>query len=397
MRKISANYVFPVSGEPIKNGIVCIDNNNVIIDVISPGDSFREVQNLERYSGIITPGFVNAHCHLELSHLKGVIKKETGMAGFIADIGNLRNNYSQDDIQRSIKRADSLMQSRGIVVVGDIVNSSDTISVKKQSSIYYHSFVELFGLNPENVDSIISKGNNLKSELSNALLDSSIVPHSPYSVSSALFNRIKILSSDESIYSIHIKESNYEEQFFHTNDGQLFDLCKNIYSDLESVIKPNSDSLDFASEYFPKTKILLVHCVFLTSEKLYQLIEKFKTNDIFIVLCPLSNKYINNSLPNLPDLYSATSNICIGTDSLASNNDLSILSELIELKNTFNDISLVDLIKFATLNGARALGISSTFGSIEIGKRPGLNLIQGLDLINFNFSSTSKVTPLIKM
>ena len=397
MRKISANYVFPISGKPIKNGIVCLNSDNVIVDIINPGDSFREVQNLERYSGIITPGFVNAHCHLELSHLKGVVSKDTGMAGFISEIGQFRDSYSADDIQKSIKWADNLMQSRGIVAVGDVVNSTDSISIKKTSQLFYHSFVELFGQNPQLASHIISEGIKIKQSFSDAGLVSSIVPHAPYSVSPELFQEINKVVSNDTISSIHIKESNQEEQLFKDKKGELYSLCKAMYNNVELNIGKTTDSLDYISQFLSTDiNLLLVHAVFLTSEKLKQLFNTYNQNKIFVVLCPLSNKYIGNNIFNLDDLLTVTSNICIGTDSLASNTDLSILSEIIELSNVFPEVSLEQLLSFATINGARALNIDSSFGSIEKGKKPGLNLIQGVNLLNFNLSASSKVTPLIK-
>ena len=397
MRKISANYVFPISGKPIKNGIVCLNSDNVIVDIINPGDSFREVQNLERYSGIITPGFVNAHCHLELSHLKGVVSKDTGMAGFISEIGQFRDSYSADDIQKSIKWADNLMQSRGIVAVGDVVNSTDSISIKKTSQLFYHSFVELFGQNPQLASHIISEGIKIKQSFSDAGLVSSIVPHAPYSVSPELFQEINKVVSNDTISSIHIKESNQEEQLFKDKKGELFSFCKAMYNNVELNIGKTTDSLDYISQFLSTDiNLLLVHAVFLTSEKLKQLFNTYNQNKIFVVLCPLSNKYIGNNIFNLDDLLTVTSNICIGTDSLASNTDLSILSEIIELSNVFPEVSLEQLLSFATINGARALNIDSSFGSIEKGKKPGLNLIQGVNLLNFNLSASSKVISLIK-
>jgi len=397
MRKISANYVFPISGEPIKNGIVCLNSDNVIVDVINPGDSFREVQNLERYSGIITPGFVNAHCHLELSHLKGILSKETGMAGFISEIGQFRNSFSFEDIQKSINWADNLMKSRGIVAVGDIVNSTDTISIKKTSSLFYHSFVELFGQNPQMANDIISNGVKINQSFSDAGLVSSIVPHAPYSVSPELFQQIGKTVSSDTVFSIHIKESYQEEQLFKDKKGELFSFCKAMYNNVESNIGTTTDSLDYISQFLSSNiNLLLVHAVFLTSKKLKELFNKYNKNNIFVVLCPLSNKFIGNNISNLEDLLSVTSNICIGTDSLASNTDLSILAEIIELSHNFPEVSLQQLLSFATINGARALNIDSSFGSIDKGKKPGLNLIQGVNLLNFNLSASSKVISLIK-
>ena len=93
MRKISANYVFPITSEPIKNGIIVLDDNNTIIEIIDNGGELKETYNLEFYNGIIVPGFVNTHCHLELSHLKNTIVKGKGMPRFIECVQSNRGYY----------------------------------------------------------------------------------------------------------------------------------------------------------------------------------------------------------------------------------------------------------------------------------------------------------------
>src|ERR1017187_8039925 len=128
-RYISADYIFPVSGPPLKEGLIAIDSKGYIQEVFSSeqadlkGISRSET---ERHQGVICPGFVNAHCHLELSYLKGAIPVKTGMAGFIKTILSLRGNFSAEQISKAIEKAEKEMITGGIVAVGDISNTDSS-------------------------------------------------------------------------------------------------------------------------------------------------------------------------------------------------------------------------------------------------------------------------------
>src|SRR3954462_12303757 len=129
MRKISADYIFPVSSPPVKNGVVIIDDNGIILEVLPPSGG----QDSEKYSGIICPGFVNAHCHLELSHLKGQISEKKGLAGFISELIPKRGKFSPEEIKTAISSAEDEMLRNGIVAVGDISNTDDSFEQKRKN------------------------------------------------------------------------------------------------------------------------------------------------------------------------------------------------------------------------------------------------------------------------
>jgi cytosine/adenosine deaminase-related metal-dependent hydrolase len=138
-----------------------------------------------------------------------------------------------------------------------------------------------------------------------------------------------------------------------------------------------------------------VHNTFTKKEDLDELRKIRSTENTFFVLCPNSNLYIENQLPPVPLFRDENLNICIGTDSLASNHELSVLAELITLQLNFPEIKLEELIKWATINGAKALQIEDKFGSFEAGKKPGVNLISGIDFKTMKLTEKSKVKRLI--
>jgi len=392
MRLLSAHYIFPVSSPPLRNGIVCMDDDGCIIDVIDTGGKLGECEKLEFYNGILVPGFVNAHCHLELSHLRGCIAPHGGLPGFISSIGKIRRT-NVENVIAAAKAADEEMNGNGIVAAGDISNVADTLSIKCNSRIRYHTFVELFGLDDHHSEKIFAMAGRLKQEYDNAGLSASIVPHANYSISRTLW---KILnqsyqSSPPQVISIHHQESSEEMNIYLYGKGELAAaLRKNGLLADEHVLSP--DVLPQMMTCLRKTsRCLLVHNTFTTKDDL----TKYQSHprQFYFVLCPGSNLFIQNCLPDLR-LFSSEKlcqNICFGTDSLASNTKLSILEEMKIIQQHAPDIPLDMLLQWASLNGARALGVEHWCGSFEKGKTPGVNLITGIDFTRMQLTCESAV------
>src|SRR4051812_24030266 len=121
LRKITADYIFPVSSPPVKDGVVVVDDHGVITSPPTPLS--KEMGDIEKYDGIIVPGFVNTHCHLELSHLKGQIGEKKELTGFISELISKRDKFSVEQIKAAIVSAEEEMLWNGIVAVGDISNT----------------------------------------------------------------------------------------------------------------------------------------------------------------------------------------------------------------------------------------------------------------------------------
>jgi cytosine/adenosine deaminase-related metal-dependent hydrolase len=389
MRRIAANYVFPVSSPPIRNGIVTINDDGVITDITDNGGTLVETQSVEFYNGILVPGFVNCHCHLELSHLHRKISRGNGLLAFVNELVSIRNVDIQE-IKRCISIADSQMYSEGIVAVGDISNTSDSIAAKKSSKIKYHTFIELFDLYFKDVDELISNGVSLNKQYEEQGLSSSIVPHAPYSVSPELFKNIDFFHKKGSLYSIHNQETADEDLMFLEGKGLLFDMINKIPN--SKFVPTGKASLPSYLHYLPNgSKVLLVHNTFSSEEALQQLSDR----DVTMVLCPNANKYIENRLPDVSMFMQNALTLALGTDSLASNDKLSILEEMKTLINSFPDITFEKILQWGTLNGAKALGMEANIGSFEVGKKPGINLISNFDFQKMTISKDSFVKKLV--
>ncbi|HWZ35780.1 MAG TPA: amidohydrolase family protein, partial [Mucilaginibacter sp.] len=224
MKIFKADYVFPVSAYPIKNGYVAVDDQGKIIAVSDQIPPEAEHFPVEKLSGIITPGFINTHCHVELSHLHGKVQKGGGLVQFIKNLQALRD-IGRKEIEAAAIKADHDMYENGIVAVGDISNSNVTVPIKANSKIYYHTFVETFGFLPERAGATFEAALQLMSQFKPQ--SCSVTPHAPYSVSKELFRLIKKYCNDhpeKNLISIHNQECEDENKFYRYKQGSFNDL-----------------------------------------------------------------------------------------------------------------------------------------------------------------------------
>jgi aminodeoxyfutalosine deaminase len=396
VRRISASRVFTLSGSVLKDGIIEVDENGTIT-ALSDSHAFSDFRDTEFYEGFIIPGFVNAHCHLELSHLKDRIQQKQGIGRFIGEINKLRVT-DEREIMQAAASADSEMFRVGIVAAGDISNTSQTIDIKKRSHIEWLTFVETFGFHPSRAHKSMETALSIYSQYKAANLSVSVVPHSPYSVSNELFLKLSGLEGREcNILSMHNQESLAENRFFISGDGPILDhITVNLGLDASHWHSSGKSSLETVLPLLPVTlPLLLVHNTFSTLLDLRFLKEFRGDSPTWLVLCPNSNLFIENQLPPVPLFRSEKMQICLGTDSLASNTGLSVFSEIKTLHDHFPEIPAEELFTWACLNGARALGMGDRYGSLEVGKKPGVLLISKVDLKNGTITPESEVRRLV--
>ena len=388
-RKFSANYIYTGTGKLLKYGIIELDEAGTITKLIDTGGQMAELANLEFYSGIIVPGFVNAHCHLELSHMLGKVPKHTGLADFVRHISQRRKPANDSSLRKAMQAADAQMYHSGIVAVGDISNRTDSIEIKKASKIKYHTFVEAFGLNPDKATEIFDTAWHTKLEFLEKDLSASLSPHAPYSMSSKLMQSIiEYAEKNHKPVTIHNQETASENELFETGTGALYETFKAANLPVDEIQQTGKSSLHSIFPTLNRTgKLLLVHNTFSAKADIELAVTKH--NDPYWVMCPNANLYIEKQLPNIEMFRQAGATICLGTDSLASNEQLSIIEELITIHEYFPEIPFGELLQWATINGAKALGLESHYGTIEPGKTPGLVLIQGFDYAKMQLSGAS--------
>ncbi len=375
---ISANIIYPISKPPIKNGVIGVNEDGSIHAILTEAEA-GAIENITHYEGVLVPGLINTHCHLELSHMRGKISEKTGLTGFIKSI--LSDRQQPDEVViAAMEKADQEMFANGIVAVGDISNLLLSKQVKLQSKIYYHTFVEVFGFNRPS-QPIIEAGLQLKHDF--LPLKSSVVPHAPYSVSSELFKEIASITETDDILSIHNQETIGENELFETGTGKFAEFFSDLGIAQNEAHNSSVNSLRYHLPKLPKdVNTLMVHNTF--SNKADVDFAAQTHGKVFWCLCPNANLYIEDALPNVELLENEAVKITLGTDSLASNHQLNILSEMQALQDA-KKIPFETLLRWATLNGAEFLGIDSQYGSLTVGKKPGIvliNLVNGEKIIS---------------
>lgn len=375
MRFITANRVFSGKEFLANDTVLVLNDKNGIHDIISSDN--LEKSAIEHFNGIICPGFINTHCHLELSHLKGIIKPHTGIVDFGLSVIKNRNELPIEFQQEAMQQADKEMQEQGIVAVGDISNTLNSIDVKKNSNLYYHTFIELIALNPERANSVFNDGVTLATEFEIHHLSNSLAPHAPYSASLELIAEItNACKFQKKPTSIHNQESKAENDFFKYKKGDYLRLYETLNIPIDYFKVTSKSSLQSVIENFNKeVNTLLVHNTFTNKEDV-KIAQKLHSK-LFWCLCPNANLYIENTLPDITLLNIGDCILTLGTDSLASNSKLSIIDEINCIINHQPQISLEILLKAATYNGAQFLGIDNEFGLLEKNKNSGINLIEG--------------------
>lgn len=374
---------------PLENAVVITDENGKIqaIDAVENHDA----ASIQFFDGIIVPGFINSHCHLELSHLQGVAQTGTGLIDFITQVIQNRN-HPQEVIQAAIEREEKNMIDNGIVAVGDISNTTDSFFQKQKEHLFYYTFVEYFDMfQKERTASIIEQYDSVFHKLTTTEKNKiSKVPHAPYSVSEQLFSYL-IEQQQAKTISIHNQETRAENELFLKKTGDFIAFYAQF--DLQTTEIPNTNhaSIYYALKFLhQKNKNLFVHNTLTVKEDIEAAHQQLGKENVFWATCPNANLYIENQLPNYRNFIETNAQVCIGTDSLTSNWQLNILEEMKTILKYQSYLSFEGVLTWATLNGAKALGFDAVLGSIEVHKMPGLVWIDNIENGMLTNQSSSK-------
>jgi cytosine/adenosine deaminase-related metal-dependent hydrolase len=375
-RKLKGDKLF--NGDAFLEDVVLIlDEDGRIENIVAERDAGDDV---EAFKGILLPGFINCHCHLELSHLKDVIPPHTGLVDFLISVVTKRGTIEVDK-ELAIRNAENEMYHNGITGVGDICNTIDAINIKKESTIKWHSLVEVINFYDANLAKQLEIYIAVLEAHKVAKLPAVLTPHAPYSISTATYKKINEATAGQ-IISIHNQETKAEDELFKKGSGDFLKLYTAFGDGTSPFAISGKSSLQTWLPYFTLGQtILIVHNTFIKEEDILFAKEHATTYGLKIVycLCPNANLYIENALPPVDLLMKHNCNIVIGTDSYSSNWQLSIAAELKTLKHHLPHISLQTLLQWATKAGAEAMCWNSVLGSFEKGTKPGVVLLNEHD------------------
>ncbi|HLF46502.1 MAG TPA: amidohydrolase family protein, partial [Chitinophagaceae bacterium] len=322
-KKYKADQLFDGYRFHDQNNVLITDEKDKILEIVSASDAGEDIQTRK---GILSPGLINCHCHLELSHLKNVIPPHTGLVEFLCSVVTKRD-FAPEIIQQEIINAEKEMYNNGIIAVGDIGNTSDTADVKSNSKIHWQNFVEVLSFTDNHAEknlehySLVAKTLELKLQSSNIPHRTTLVPHAPYSISPKTFKLINQLTKNQ-IISIHNQEHPAEDELYKTGGGDYLKLFK-VFGMNESPFPVTGKcSIRSILPYFNNGQtIFLIHNTFMPEEDVEFAKDYAKEKDLNLIwcLCINANLYIENKVPPIEMLMNHYCPLVLGTDSYSSN------------------------------------------------------------------------------
>ena len=389
-KRVTAEFVYTLeSPQPIRNGYVEYDETDGTI--ISVG-SCAEGETVE--PGALVPGFVNAHCHVELSHLHKKFRKGTGMAGFIDQINELRDWAGREAKAQLVQEWMDKMWADGVSAMADISNDDSSFDVKGSHKMYTRTFLEVFGSEPHMCEGVMAEVTELGRVADKAGIDAAPTPHSCYTMSPQLLSASAAAGLAKGYLSYHSQESQEEEDLLCSGSGAMYENRRRSGMSTppvtgESSLKYFLDRLADAKPAPYDEHILLVHNVCLAQDDIDA--AKKVMNNVYWAVCPLSNIFIHNALPPIPLMRRNGLAITLGTDSLSSNDDLDMVKEMYCLHANFPEVPMSEILTWASMNGAAFLSKEDTLGSLSAGKKPGVVRISEIDGEGFVTSASKSV------
>jgi cytosine/adenosine deaminase-related metal-dependent hydrolase len=366
-------WLLPIDGPPIEHGWIEIEHGR--IRGLGRGVPPARARDLGDVA--LLPGLVNAHTHLELSWMAGLVPPAESMAAWIRALLKLRRAGppgGQEQFSSAARDAAATMAKTGTVLVGDITNSLISPRVLADAGLGGVVFHELLGFDAPEPTQMVKRAAAQAEAAASAVAHAhtpihvTVVAHAPYSVSPALFREIASHASDVPL-AVHLGESPEEIEFLRTGRGPMRELLETlgVWTDLWPV--PACDPVEYLHRVgYLQPGLLAVHAVHLTDEALATLAE----SEAVVVTCPRSNLWVGAGMPRVAHFYAAGLPVAIGTDSLASVATLNLFDELAELRRVAPDVTAASLLDSATRVGAEALGFGASFGTLKPGKRAAL-------------------------
>ena len=366
MTVYTAEWVLPMTGEPIHRGSISVTDGRIAgVDDRAPAGAI----DLGRVA--IMPALVNAHTHLELSYLSGMVPPTETFIAWVRTIMATRRQYPDAGDPRILDAARTAIadaRASGTGLVGDISNTLVTALLLHEASMPAQIFYELLRFNASEPESITREARAKADAASHdGSVRVSLAPHAPYSVSPGLFAAIRadLDAHPGQVTSVHLGESPEEIEFIRRGTGSWRVLLEELGVWSESWEAPGTSPVEYLEQLgFLDRRVLAVHGVQFDGDDL----DRLRSRDMTIVSCPRSNQHVGVGVPPLEAFYALNVNVAFGTDSLASTPDLNLFAELAEARRLAPRVRARALLESATRQGAAALGFAGDFGTIEAGK-----------------------------
>lgn len=358
---IRSRFVVPMVGEPIENGAVAIEAERIVaVGRFDEVKARHREEVLDLGEQALLPGLINAHCHLDYTMLRGKIPPQSSFSDWIQAINAEKDSLTAQDYVVSIKEGFAEAQSFGTTTIANLIAFPELIAAI-EAPIRTWWFGELIDVRtPDRAESIA----DLAVESLKSAKHWGLAPHAPFTASARLYARCEEIARRENVLlTTHLAESREEMQMFHDASGPAFDFLKGIGRPMDDCGNETPLSLLIRREQIDE-RWIIAHLNELTDGDFYLLARAAKFH---IAHCPRSHTFLGHAPFALKKLRALGFNICLGTDSLASNSSLSLFSEMRELQRKEPELTSREILEMATVNGARALGQPEALGIIAPG------------------------------
>jgi cytosine/adenosine deaminase-related metal-dependent hydrolase len=373
----AAKHLLPVASAPIQNGAVSVHEGRIVAvgrrrDVVKahPGVEVRELGD-----AVIIPGLVNAHTHIELSFMSGDPQEGVTFMSWIRDLVAKRSQVAPADAAEAAAKAIETMVGRGTVALGDVANGTWAAPLLARSSLYGLAFHELFGFRTAETEAILNAAAARLEAIDSdpdvrgaaGRFTTVLTPHAAHTTSYPLLKALggRAVASGEAL-SIHVAESDEETQLLRDGTGAFKDFLIERDAWEPGWKAPGLTPVEYLDRLGVLTpRTLAVHCVHLD----HQDVSRLQARGVTVVTCPRSNQRLGVGKAPVPKLMASGITVALGTDSMASSPDVDVFTEIAHLRQDHPGLSPAAALRIATLNGARALGLTRELGSIEVGKR----------------------------
>ncbi len=370
---LKAGYVIPSPGEVIEGGRVVVRGTRIIDVGPSKTDSDGGVE-IDLGKTAIIPGLVNAHTHLELTDLEGKIPPPKSFTSWLRRMVVFRMEDRNRDLSHAVERGVQMSLEAGTTTVADISNTADSFRVLPGLPIRKRVFKEVMSLDPEAVASMLEEAIRLLSGFPRDGLGCvGLSPHAPYTACEKLYRGSTLFSQGQDmLLTTHISESEEELEFLSKGTGDLATTLK-AYGLLGDWKPPGLSPLAFMKNIgVMASPWLLAHCNYPSDEEVHII----KESGSSVVYCPGSHHYFGHKAHPFPRLLREGINVALGTDSLASNQSLSILDEMRFVVANYKEVSPQDVLAMATVRGAKAVGMGDRVGRLSPGLEADLAAIE---------------------
>jgi cytosine/adenosine deaminase-related metal-dependent hydrolase len=366
-----AAWVLPIVGPPVRDGRVAVEDGRIV--AVGAAALARRAgakdESIDLGQVALLPGLVNAHAHLELSWMRGRVPPAPSMPAWARALIAIRREAGGDD-GAAVRPAVEEMHRAGTAVVGDVGNSLVASAALAAGPLHALVFLELLGLVAADPERLVAEAVRRSRAVVSNRVRTALAAHAPYSTGPAVFRAIGAASvGPDARAGVHLAESSEEGEFLRTGRGAWRELLEELGAWSDRWEPPACGPAEYLDRLgFLRPGLVAVHGVQLTTGEMRLLAAR----RVALVTCPRSNQWTGAGSPPVADFFASGLRVAVGTDSLASVDDLNLFAELAELRRLAPAVPASWLLRSATLDGASALGWAREFGSIEPGKRAAL-------------------------